>query len=256
MSVEYEASAGRATITINDPARRNPMSVETMSGLLDATRAAVDDPDVRVIVYTGAREKAFSAGGDLAGSFADDPVGLHKARGVLADLFRLMMRGGKPTVARVNGHALAGGFGLAAACDVTICVSDAKLGTTEIKVGLWPMMISAVLVRVMPRKAAFEMMLTGRTIDPHEAQRLGAVSRVVERADLDAAVDEVVDSLLAASPSSLMIGKDSFFDMADVDFDTALDRLQGGLTEISMTEDSQEGIAAFVEKRSPQWKGR
>lgn len=177
MTVEYEVDGPRATITIDDPGRRNPMSVDTMSGLLEATRRAVDDPEVSVIVYTGAGDRAFSAGGDLSGSFADDPIGLHRSRGVLADLFRLMTRGGKPTVARVNGHAIAGGFGLAVACDITICVDDAKLGTSEIKVGLWPMMISAILLRVMPRKAALELMLTGRIIDPEEAHRLGAVSR-------------------------------------------------------------------------------
>jgi len=255
MSVDYEVSNGVATITINDPGRRNPMSVDTMSGLLEGTRVAIDDADVRVVVYTGAGDKAFSAGGDLSGSFADDPVGLHKARGVLANLFRLMDRGGKPTLARVNGHALAGGFGLAAACDITVCVSDAKLGMTEVKVGLWPMMISAVLLRTMPRKPVLELMLTGRLIDPFEAQRLGAVSRVVERDDLDMVVSEVIDSLLALSPGALMIGKDSFVGMADSSFDTALDRLQGALTEISMTEDAQEGIAAFLEKRRPEWKG-
>ncbi len=251
--VEYEVSDGRATITINEPERRNPMSVGTMAELLEATRRAVAEPEVRVIVYTGAGDRAFSAGGDLSGSFVDDPVGLHRARGVLADLFRLMWRGGKPTVARVNGHALAGGFGLAVACDVTICVEDAKLGTTEVGVGLWPMMISAVLVRIMPRKAALELMLTGRIIDPHEAQRLGAVSRVVVREELDHVVDEVVDSFKAASATSLLIGRDSFYGMVEADIDTALDRLQTGLTEIAMSEDAAEGIAAFLEKRTPRW---
>lgn len=256
MTVRYEKSGPRATITIDDPERRNPISVETMGGLLDATREATVDPEVRVIVYTGAGDRAFSAGGDLSGEFVDDPVGLHRARGALADLFRLMYRGGRPTVARVNGHAIAGGFGLAAACDFTICVDDAKLGTTEIAVGLWPMMISAVLVRIMPRKVALQMMLTGRLITPEEAQRLGVVSRVVPREGLDAAVDEVVDSLLRLSPAALMIGKDHFYAMAEADLDTALDRLQVGLTEISMTEDAAEGVSAFVDKREPEWRGR
>ncbi|HEY7822536.1 MAG TPA: enoyl-CoA hydratase-related protein [Acidimicrobiia bacterium] len=256
MTVRYEVAEGRATITIDDPERRNPMSVETMAGLLERTREAMDDPEVRVLVYTGAGDKAFCAGGDLSGSFVDDPIGLHRGRGDIANLFRMMMRGGKPTVARVNGHALAGGFGLAVACDITICVDDAKLGTTEVKVGLWPMMISAVLSRVMPRKAALEMMLTGRIITPEEAQRLGAVSRVVPRDGLDQAVDEVVGALVDLSPTTLMLGKDSFNAMADSDLDTAFDRLQGGLTEIAMTEDAREGVTAFIEKRDPQWNGR
>lgn len=255
MTVRYEVSAGRATITIDDPERRNPMSVETMGGLLARTEEAMSDSAVRVLVYTGAGDKAFCAGGDLSGSFVDDPVGLHRGRGDIANLFRLMMRGGKPTVARVNGHALAGGFGLAVACDITICVDDAKLGTTEVKVGLWPMMISAVLTRALPRKAALEMMLTGRVITPDEALRLGAVSRVVARDALDDAVDEVVGALLELSPTTLMVGKDSFNAMADSSLDAAFDRLQGGLTEIAMTEDAVEGVNAFIEKRRPRWGG-
>lgn len=256
MTVSYDVSAGRATVTIDDPERHNPMSAETMGALLERTWQAMDDPDVRVVVYTGAGDRAFCAGGDLSGSFVDDPIGLHRGRGDLARLFQLMMRGGKPTVARVNGHALAGGFGLAVACDITICVEDAKLGTTEVKVGLWPMMISAVLTRTMPRKTVLEMMLTGRTITPIEAQRLGAVSRVVSRDDLDPVVDEVVDALLALSPAALMLGKDSFNAMADAGIDAAFDRLQGGLTEIAMTDDAREGVAAFIEKRDPDWLGR
>ncbi len=256
MGVDYRVDGPRATITINDPERRNPMSVETMAGLAETTRSALSDPEVKVIVYTGAGDRAFSAGGDLSGSFADDPIGLHRSRGDLADLFRLMLRGGKPTVARVNGHALAGGFGLAVACDVTICVEDAKLGTTEVAVGLWPMMISAILVRVMPRKAALELMLTGRVIDPEEAMRLGAVSRVVTRDELDHAVDDVVEALASASPATLMIGKDSFVSMADAALDTALDRLQAGLTEVILTEDAAEGVSAFLAKRAPEWEGR
>lgn len=253
--VTYEVSDGRATITIDDPDRRNSMSVETMRGLLEHTREAMDAPDVAVVVYTGAGDRAFSAGGDLAGAFVDDPVGLHDARGDIALLFGEMMRGGKPTVARVNGHAIAGGFGLAVACDVTICVDDAKLGTTEVKVGLWPMMISAVLVRVMPRKAVLELMLSGRLISANDALRLGAVSRVVPRDQLDLAVDEVVAALTELSPTTLAIGKDSFFGMTDLGLDAAFDRLQGGLTEIALTNDAAEGVSAFIGKRAPRWSG-
>lgn len=253
--VLYEVAGGRATITLDDPDRRNPMSVEAMSGLLDATRRASGDPQVRVLVYTGSGDRAFSAGGDLSGSFVDDPVGLHRARGALADLFRLMWRGGKPTVARVNGDALAGGFGLAVACDITICVEEARLGTPEVGVGLWPMMIGAVLSRAMPRKAVLEMMTTGRLLDPQEALRLGAISRVVARGDLDRVIDETVTALESSSASALLLGRDAFNGSGDLVFDTALDRLQTGLTAIAMSEDAGEGIAAFMEKRAPQWKG-
>lgn len=253
--IKYRSSDGRATITIDDPERHNPMSTEVMRGLLDATRQAVADDEVRVIVYTGAGDRSFSAGGDLSGGFVDDALGRHAERGAFADLFRLMDRGGKPTVARVNGHALAGGFGLAVACDITICVETAKLGTTEVSIGLWPMMISAVLARSVPRKAALDLMLTGRIIDAYEAQRIGAVSRVVGAADLDAVVDEVVDKLLSASPASYLIGRDAFAGIYGLGFDAALDRLQGGLTEIALTSDAAEGIDAFLNKREPDWSG-
>jgi len=255
MTVTYETSGHRATITIDEPERMNPMSVETMRGLLDLTGKAMDDPDVAVIVYTGAGDEAFSAGGDLSGSFVDDAIGLHDSRGDIARLFRLMMRGGKPTVARVNGHALAGGFGLAVACDITVCVEGVKLGTTEVRVGLWPMMISALLARVMSPKAALDMMLTGRVITPEEGLRLGAVSRVVSREELDETVDGIVDVLLSQSTSTLLLGKDSFYAMLDTDLDTAFDRLQGGLTEIALSDDAREGVTAFLEKRDPQWGG-
>ncbi len=253
--IQYRSSGGQATITIDDPERHNPMSTAVMQGLLDATRKAVEDEEVRVIVYTGEGDRAFSAGGDLSGGFVDDALGRHHERGALADLFRLMERGGKPTVARVNGHALAGGFGLAVACDITICVEGAKLGTTEVNVGLWPMMISAILARSVPRKAALDLMLTGRVIDAHEAQRIGAVSRVVSADELDAAVGEVVERLLSASPASYLIGKDSFVGIYELGFDAALDRLQGGLTEIALTADAAEGIEAFLQKRDPDWSG-
>lgn len=256
MTVKMEKTGARATITIDDPERRNPLSVAVMAGLVDTTRSALSDPEVRVLVYTGAGDRAFSAGGDLGGSFADDPIGLHGERGRLADLFRLMQRGGKPTVARVNGDALAGGFGLAVACDLTVCVDDARLGVPEIGVGLWPMMISAVLIRAMPRKAVLELMLTGRLITPEEGHRLGAVSQVVARSDLDAVVDRVVDALTGVSTAVSMLGRDSFYDIADLGLDTALDRLQGGLTAVMSTEDAAEGVAAFVEKRQPRWTGR
>lgn len=254
--INYEVSNRRATITIDDPERRNPMSTDTMQLLLDATRRALADDDVRILVYTGAGDRAFSAGGDLSAGFVDDPIGLHRSRGALADLFRHMVRGGKPTVARVNGHALAGGFGLAVACDVVICVEDAKLGAPEIDVGLWPMMISAVLLRSMPRKAVLDLMMTGRTITAEEAQGLGAVSRVVSREELDVAVDEVVETLAAKSPAVLELGRDCFNAVAEMDFDAALDRLQAGLTAVALTDDSREGVSAFLDKRPPAWTNR
>lgn len=255
-TVRYEIAGGRATITLDQPEQRNPMSVKAMEGLRALAAHAMAEPEVGVIVITGAGDRAFSAGGDLSGGFVDDPIGRHRSRGALGDMFRTLRRGGKPTIARVNGHALAGGFGLAVACDITICVSDAKLGLPEIDVGLWPMMITAVLGSAMPRKAVLELMMTGRVIGAEEAFRLGAVSRVVERSDLDRVVDETVDSLFAKSPAVLALGRDAFYSTSDRGFDAALDRLQTGLTGVALTSDAAEGVAAFLAKRPPIWQGR
>jgi len=254
--VRYEVEKPRATITIDDPERRNPLSTTTMAELVACTKRAVDDDQVRVIVYTGAGDQAFSAGGDLASGFVDDAVGLHASRGAMADLIRAMWRAGKPTVARVNGHALAGGFGLAVACDITIAADDIKLGMPEIKVGLWPMMITVPVQRAMGLKPALELMMTGRLIGATEAQALGAVSRVVPRARLDAEVDEMVAALAAQSSAVMMLGRDAFYGVVGLGYDAALDRLQTGLTEVALTSDSQEGIRAFMEKRDPVWLGR
>ncbi|CAN5771436.1 enoyl-CoA hydratase-related protein [soil metagenome] len=254
--IRYEQEGHRATITIDDPGKRNPTSTDAMVGLAEATRRALGVSEVRAIVYTGAGDQAFSAGGDLASGFVDDALGLHRTRGALADLFRLMVRGGKPTVARVNGHALAGGFGLAVACDVVVAVDDAKMGTPEINVGLWPMMITAVLLRAMPRKAVLDLMMTGRVITPVEAQALGAVTRVVPRSRLDGTVDEVVEALTSKSSAVMTLGRDSFYAVAEMGFDAALDRLQAGLTAVASTADSAEGVAAFQDRREPRWSGR
>lgn len=254
--LRYDVEPPRATITIDDPERRNPLSNATLVELAVLVRRAAVDPEVRAIVITGAGDTAFSAGGDLSGGFVDRPLADHDARGALADLFRTMRSCGTPTIARVNGHALAGGFGLAAACDVVIAVDDATFGTPEIKVGLWPMMITAVLQRVMPHKAALELMMTGRRISAVEARSLGVVSRVVSRQELDAAVDLVVDAIAATSPVVLAMGRDAFYAVEDLDFDAALDHLHIGLTAVAATEDAAEGVDAFIAKRKPRWRGR
>lgn len=254
--LRYESDGPRATLTIDDPERRNPMSLETMQALVRGVATAASDDNIRVIVITGAGDKAFSAGGDLSGRFVDAPLTDHDARGELANLFRSLRRCGKPVIARVNGHAIAGGFGLAAACDIVVAVEDATFGTPEINVGLWPMMISAVLQRLVPRRVALDLMLTGRRISADEALRIGVVSRVVAAADLDTVVDEIVARLLAVSPATLALGKDAFYAIEDMPLDAALDHLHTGLTAVAATEDAAEGVAAFVEKRAPEWRGR
>ena len=254
--IRSEAAGGRATITIDEPERRNPLTNAAMVDMAAAIFEACADEAVRVIVITGAGEDVFSAGGDLSGGFVDAPLADHGDRGALADLFRAMHRCAKPVVARVNGDAYGGGLGLVAGSDLAICADQARLGTPEISVGLWPMIITAVLKPLVPRRALLEMMLTGRRFDAAEAQRLGLVNRVVAAAELDVVVDDLVEQLAASSSAVMAVGKRAFYAVEDMDLDTALDYLHHGLTAVASTEDAAEGIAAFLDKRPPEWTGR
>lgn len=254
--ITYTVASRVVTITIDDPERRNPLSNEAMRDLRAAIERSGQDAEASVVVLTGAGDKAFSAGGDLAGGFVDSPLSSHDARGSLADLFRAMRLNPKPIIGRINGLALGGGFGVAVACDITIAADDVRMGTPEIDLGLWPMMISAVLVRSMPQKPLMEMMLTGRIIDAATALDLGVVTSVVPRDSLDAAVDAAIATLMTKSPAALALGKRAFYAMSDMDIDTALDTMHLGLTASAATEDAAEGVAAFIDKRDPEWKGR
>lgn len=256
-SLLYDVADGVATITINRPERRNALSWTVMTELRSAFARAKADPEVRVVVLTGAGDKAFSAGADLSGMAAGAGfLDLHDARGELARLFREVWELGKPTVARVRGYSLAGGFGVALMCDVLIAAEDAQFGTPEIDVGLWPMMITAPMLRSMPPKVALELMMTGRRVSAEEGLRIGFVNRVVPVDQLDAAVAEMTSVLAAKSPAVMKLGRDAFYAVLDQDAEHALRLLQAGLTLVTQTEDAGEGILAFQEKRAPQWSGR
>lgn len=252
----YSVADHVATITINRPERRNALSWDVIAEMRAAVAAAKADADVRVVVVTGAGDVAFCAGADL-GNMADGAsfLDLHNGRGGLAGLFEELWALGKPTIARVHGFALAGGFGLALACDFVVAADNAQFGTPEINVGLWPYMITVPLTRSMPPKKALELMMTGRRIDAAEADRIGFLNRVVPFAELDAAVGELATSLTAKSPAILKLGRDSFYEVWDRDAADALALLHPLLTLTTLTEDAQEGIAAFAEKRPPEWRG-
>ncbi|HZJ26974.1 MAG TPA: enoyl-CoA hydratase-related protein [Acidimicrobiia bacterium] len=255
--LRYETQGAVARITIDRPERRNAMSFAVMQGLREAVARARADDEVRVVVLTGAGDRAFCSGADLGGiAGTESASGAHEGRGLLADLFRDLWSLGKPTIARVRGYALAGGFGLALACDFVIAADDAQFGTPEINVGLWPYMITVPLLRSMPPKRAYELMATGRRVDAAEADRIGFVTRVVGVDELDGAVDELAGRLTTKSPLIMRWGRDAFQRAQQMPDDAALDYLQSMLTVTSSTEDTAEGVAAFAAKREPVWKGR
>ena len=255
--VVYEARDGVATITIDRPERRNAISPEVVTGISAALARADADESVGVCVLTGAGDKAFCAGGDLGGSTLDGgKPAEHDRRAEIGDLFIQMRESRLPIVARVNGHALAGGFGLMLACDLVVASSTATMGTPEVNIGLWPFMISAVIQRDIPRKIALELMLTGRRMDAEEAARWGFVNRVAAPDALDDTVTELVGTLRSKSPLVISLGKRSFYQAEDMSFDSALEHLAGMLTVCLESEDTLEGITAFLQKREPQWKGR
>ncbi len=257
--VTYEVGeeTGIARLTINRPERRNALSWDVVAELRGRLAEAKDDARVRVVVLTGAGDRAFCAGADLGTMAAGASfLELHEGRGGLAGLFLDMWELGKPVVGRVFGYTLAGGLGLALACDIVVAADDSQFGTPEIDVGLWPYMITVPLLRSLSPKKALELMLTGRRLDAAEAERIGLVNRVVAVADLDAAVDDLAASLAAKSPAVMKLGRDSFYNVVDMAARDALGHLHAQLTVTTMTEDAQEGMAAFTDRRPPEWKGR
>lgn len=256
MTVLYDLGDEVARITIDRPDRRNAINPEVVRGIVDALDRA-EREGAKLVVLTGSGDKAFCAGGDLGGmADADGKVGEHFLRGEVGDLFTKMRESALPVIARVNGHALAGGFGLMLACDLVVASEDAEIGTPEVNIGLWPFMISAIIQRDVPRKIALEMMLTGKRMPVREGERWGFVNRVVARAELDAAVDELAGAITSKSSLITGLGKRYFYNAEDLDLDPALGYLAGMLTVCLSSEDTIEGVTAFIEKRVPQWKGR
>jgi len=245
-----------ATVTLNRPDQRNPLSAVMLRDLAAAFRWCRDESNARVVILTGAG-RVFCAGADLS-SFDGEMTGLerYRSRDLFVELFVLMAELGKPIVGRINGHALAGGLGLACSCDMLVSVDTATFGTPEINVGIWPMMIQAILSRNIPRKVLLEMEMLGDRWTATQLQSLGVINRVVPHEQLDATVKEIAEQLAKKSPVAMRLGRDSFYRHQDMDFRAALHYLHGQFLLVSQTEDSREGIKAFFEKREPDFKGK
>jgi enoyl-CoA hydratase/carnithine racemase len=243
------------TITLAYPERRNAIGPRMSNELLWALHDARAADEVRVVVLTG-EGKAFCSGGDFAEMTSGAAASALEPRGDYSDLLLVLAKSAKPVVARVNGHAMGGGLGLVAACTFAVASTEAKLGTPEIDVGLFPMMIMAVLARHVPRRRLLEMMLLGEKLDAHEAASLGLVNRAVPAADLDAEVKKITDALASKSPSTVRLGMKAFADQDDLDLESALPMLRTRLAECLSTDDAREGLMAFLEKRAPTWTGK
>jgi enoyl-CoA hydratase len=253
----YEVGDGVATLTLNRPEQRNALNGELLSALVDGVKRARDDAEVRVVVLTGAGDKVFCAGADLGGFAAEVPlVEKHFASDLFLEFFRLMPRLGKPSLCAANGHVLAGGMGLALSCDLLIAKEGARFGTPEINVGAFPYMIMSIIYRNVPRKKVNEMMLLGEQISAEEAVTFGLANKVVPAGEFGAAVDEWATKLAAKSPVLMRLGHDAMHRQQDMALDDALEFLRSQLSLTFSTEDIQEGVKAFFEKRDPEWKGR
>jgi enoyl-CoA hydratase len=256
-TVRYDVRDGVATVAMDQPDTRNALSNELLTGLIGAFELAAADDGVRCVVLTSTHDKVFSAGGSLDQFAADVPL-VHKHFGTerFPQLFRTIMQLGKPTICAANGHVLAGALGVALACDLIVAKDTATFGTPEINVGVFPFMIMALIYRNVPRKKANELLLLGERISAQEAQAIGIVNRVVPDAEFQAAVDDWAGKLASKSPVLMKLGKDAMYRQLDMPFEDALDFLRSQLSLAFTTEDIQEGVRAFFEKREPQWTGR
>jgi enoyl-CoA hydratase/carnithine racemase len=252
--VRYEVEGPVARVTIDRPERHNAMSFQVMEELRESLDLAKADDNVRVVVLTGAGERAFCAGADLSGIGSNaGPARMHEARGRPAAIFKALWQLGKPTIARVRGYCLAGGFGLALSCDFVVATDDSTFGAPEIDIGLWPYQITVPMIRSMPPKVALDLALTGRKVKGPEGERMGFVSRLVSPDELDATVDELAATLAAKSAVVTRWGRNAFYRVVDMAGEEALDYLHAMLTVATHTDDAAEGLTAFAEKRQPKW---
>jgi methylglutaconyl-CoA hydratase len=255
-TIETELRQGVALIWLNRPDVRNAMNDVLIAELTDAVECASEDDDVRVILLAG-RGPAFCAGGDLAWMKKAREMTPAEARADsrrLANVMQLLYSGPKPSVARVHGPAFAGGMGLVAACDIAIASTEAKFCLSEVKLGLIPSMISPYVIRAMGEPSARRFFLTAEVFDAAEAYRIGFVSDIAPPEELDTEVNKVLGHLVQGGPNAMREAKRLIRDMAGRPIDDALtDETARRIAEVRASDEGQEGIASFFEKRKPGW---
>jgi len=252
----YDVKDHVAFLTINREDRRNAISQEMITSFLDRLTDIDQNEEIGAVCLTGAGEKAFCSGADLGGALAGQGEDRLSGPRNYARLLKEMARCAKPLVARVNGPCLAGGMGLMLSCDIVIARNDAFFCTPEVNVGIFPMMVGALLYRNLPRKKAVDMVLTGRKIPATEAEDMGMITRAVEPDQLENEIQETLKRLTSKSPVGTRIGKEAFRVMSDMPFDEAVDYLCEALGRVISTRDAMEGMRAFMDKRSPKFQGK
>ena len=255
-TLTLEIANDLATLTLNRPEKRNAISTQMIEDLLRALGELERSP-ARVVILTGAG-KAFCSGMDLETLSAiarqSPEQNLDDSRR-MAKMFRAIWSFPKPLIAAVNGAAIAGGCGIATLCDFTLAVPDAKFAYTEVRIGFIPALVSVFLIRQIGEKRARDLLLSGRIVDAAEAQELGLVTSVVPAERLMDAARELATSLIASSPTSLARTKRLLCEGAAAAIDADLERAIQENARIRATPDFQEGLASFLEKRKPVWRG-
>jgi enoyl-CoA hydratase/carnithine racemase len=255
-SVVLEKRGQAFRITINRPEKRNAINSDVIAGITKGYRDAHDDPDVRVIVLTGAGDKAFCAGADLVNTGAAFAFDFAKPNVDYADLLRLAQNATKPSIARVNGVCMAGGMGLMCMTDMAVAVDSAIFGLPEVKVGVFPMQVLSLLQHIAPRRLINEWALTGEPFDARTALAAGLLNHIVRAAELDSKIEWLIGRIVDKSPTAIRRGKYAMRAIASMSFDQSIAYTESQIALTALTEDAKEGLKAFAEKRKPAWKGK
>ena len=249
-----ERAGGVVRLTLDRPEKRNALSRSLLEQMSTALDELAHDAAARVIVLAG-NGPVFCAGHDLAEMVGRLEEDYRELFTLCSRVMLALRRLPQPVIARVHGLATAAGCQLVAACDLAVAADEAAFATPGVKIGLFCTTPMVPLVRAVPPKAALEMLLTGKLIPAKQALAWGLVNRVVPAEQLDAAVQELADAILASSPLTVRLGKAAFYDQLALDEPTAYDRATEVMTDNALRRDAQEGMSAFLQKRKPAWTG-